>query len=189
MATIIQDGTGSAHRVKVFADKSMLVSAISKPEMVSVSETTGQAYIFANGGIPNITTTDTEHAILHVKNNSVSKDLYIYSARSCSDQVSKWRVYKNIIGGTILSNATAGVSNNLNISSANECDCDVYSGSNGVTYSGGSMFEHWINGAGHSIENFEGAIILGTNDSLTITVELDVAGFVCCRMIGYYKEI
>lgn len=186
MSDIIVDGTGQGYQAKVFSDNSLSVSSVSKSQMVKISESNGEAYIFANGGYPNITTLSTEHAILYVKNISTVSDLHIYSIRSCANQVSKWRMYKNITGGTIISGAVAALDNNLNLSSPNKCDCDSYSGGDGVTYTGGTMFEHWINDVGHSIENFDGAVILGPSASLTITVELDTAGYICCRMIGYF---
>jgi len=189
MPDMILDGTGQGYRLKVLEDNSIPVTAVAKSEMVDTSETTEKAFIFANGGIPSITTLNTITPILYVKNTSTTEVLHIHSLRSCATQVSKWRVYKNITGGTILSNQNLGLNNNLNISSATDCECTVYSGADGDTYSGGSMFEHWINDVGHSIEEFQGAIILGPDDSLTLTVEVEVAAQVCCRMIGYYRDM
>lgn len=185
---VIVDGTGQGHRLKVNSDNSMSVTAVSKPEMVSVSELTQEAYIFANGGFPTVAAS-TESAMLYVKNDSIDKYLHLFSFRSCATQISKWRVYTDITGGTIISGATPGLENNLNRASVNTCDCTVYSGSSGVTATGGKMFEHWINDVGHSIEEFGGAIILGPENSVTLTVEVDIDAEVCCRIIGYYLEI
>lgn len=189
MPDMILDGTGQGYRLQVLENNSIPVTAVAKSEMVDTSEKTEKAFIFANGGFPSITTLDTETPILYVKNFSTTEVLHIHSIRSCGTQVSRWRAHKNITGGTILSNQTPGLKNNLNISSATDCECTVYAGADGYTYTGGSMFEHWINDTGHSIEEFQGAIILGPEDSLTLTVEVSVAAQVCCRMIGYYRDM
>lgn len=189
MPDMILDGTGQGHRLKVLEDNSIPVTAVAKSEMVDTSEKTEKAFIFANGDFPSITTLNTETPILYVKNNSATEVLHIFSLRSCGTQVSKWRVRKNITGGTIISNQVEGLKNNLNISSSTECECTVYTGVDGDSFTGGSMFEHWINDVGHSIEDFQGAIILGPDDSLTLTVEVAVAAQVCCRMIGYYRDM
>src|SRR5210317_690783 len=167
MPDMILDGTGQGYRLKVLEDNSIPVTAVAKSEMVNTSETTEKAFIFANGGFPSITTLNTETPILYLKNTSTTELLHIFSLRSCGTEKSKWRVRKNITGGTIISNQTEGLKNNLYLSSSTECECIVYTGVDGDTFTGGSMFEHWINDVGHSIEDFQGAIILGPEDSMT----------------------
>lgn len=188
MSEIIEDGTGQGHTLKVNKKNRATVSAENKPVMAIVSDEEGDAYVFASGDFIAITTTDTEFGILHVKNTSTTKNLHIYSIRSCADVINKWKIYKNSTGGTLISGATAGSSNNLNIVSQNTADVNCYKGADGTTVSGGTMLEHWINDVGHSTEVFDGSLILGRNDSVELSVEVPSAGDVCCRIIAYYEE-
>lgn len=188
MSEILEDGTGSGNKVKIRKNRLFTSSEVA-PEMAVRSESDGDAYVFASGDFISITTTDTETGILHVKNTSATKNLHIYSIRSCADVINKWKVYKNSTGGTLITDANAGSQNNLNITSNNEPESDCYKGADSKTVSGGTMLEHWINGVGHSTEVFDGSMILGRNDSVQLTVELGSAGDVCCRIIGYYKAV
>jgi len=186
--TLIDDGKGRGYKAEVSKNNRLLTRASNTIQMATISEEEGEAYIFASGDFVNITTTDTETGMFHIKNTSSTKHLHIYSIRSCADQINLWKLYKNSTGGTLLSNQTEGSKNNLSLISNNVPDTTVYKGSDSVTLSGGTMLEHWINDVGHSTEVFEGSLILGKNDSIELTVELATAGKVCCRVIGYYEE-
>lgn len=188
MSEIIEDGTGQGYKAKINSKNRMLVSAENKPVMAIVSGEDGEAYVFASGDFISITTTGTETGLLHLKNTSTTKNLHIYSVRTCADVINKWKIYKNSTGGTLISEANAGSSNNLNVTSSNIADVNCYKGADAKTVSGGTMLEHWINDVGHSTEVFDGALILGRNDSVELSVELASAGDVCCRIIAYYEE-
>lgn len=188
MSEIIEDGTGQGYSLKINNKNRASVSAENKPVMAVVSDENGDAHVFASGDFESITTTDTETGMLHLKNTSTTKNLHIYSVRTCADVINKWKIYKNSTGGTLITDQTAGSSNNLNIISQNIPEVNCYKGADGKTISGGTMLEHWINDVGHSTEVFDGALILGRNDSVELTVELGSAGEVCCRIIAYYEE-
>ena len=49
------------------------------------------------------------------------------------------------------------------------------------------MIEHWVNPVGHSIEIYDGSLILGVNDSIELSVEVASASEICCRVLGYYE--
>lgn len=188
MSEIIEDGTGQGYTLKINKRNRATVSSENKPVMAIVSDEDGEAYVFASGDYIPITTTGTETGILHLKNTSTTKLLHVYSVRTCADVLNKWKFYKNSTGGTLISDANAGSSNNLNIVSTNTADVNCYKGADSKTISGGTMLEHWINDTGYSTEIFDGALILGRNDSVELTVELATAGDVCCRIIAYYEE-
>ena len=101
--------------------------------------------------------------------------------------INKWKVYKNSTGGTLISDQNSGNSINLNIQSENSADVVIYKGADAKTVTGGTMISHLINDIGHSDEDFDGALILGTGDSIELSVEVASAGEVCCRVIGYYQ--
>lgn len=182
----IKDGTGSGNEAKVDSDNRMHVYAVNETDLADTSREQGLAFVISHGDYITISSTGTETGILHIKNTSTTKSFEIHSIRTCGNQIQKWKLYKNSTGGTLISNQTAGSVNNLNVSSANVADMTVYKGANGVTLSGGTMIGHHINDVGHGEDLFQGSLILGTNDSIELTVELAVAGDVCCRIIGHF---
>lgn len=187
METIL-DGTGSGKRLKIDSNNRAVTQAIIKDEMTDVSERDGEAYIFASGDFTALTTTDTETGFFYLLNDNPDKELHIKSIRTCGDVVQKWRLYKEVSGGTLISNAVAGSSNNINLTKSNTAQATVYKGADGDTVTGGTMLEHWINGVGYSTEDLDGALVLGKGDSLTLTAEVPTAGDLCCRIVAYYEE-
>ncbi len=163
------------------------VSARSAKRFYYVSRDNGDAYAMVSGDFIPITTTATEHGILHIKNTSTTKKLYIENVRTCGTVLQKWKLYVDGNAGTLITGAVAGGKTNLNRTSSNRAEADVFRGADGSTLTGGTMLEHWINAAGHSVEIFNGGLILGLNDSIQVTVELATAGEVCARVIGYYE--
>ena len=183
----IEDGTGSKRLAKVDTRNRLTTYATNLPKLADISDENGDSYIMANGGFISITSTGTESGIVHIKNTSETQDLHISELRTCGTVVSKWRVYKNSTGGTLISDQTAGINQNMNFTSQNVPDSTVYSGGNAKTVSGGTMIGHHITDIGHSTDILEGSLILGRNDSIQITVELASAGEVCCRLLGYFE--
>lgn len=183
----LEDGTGSGRLAKVNSDNQLETIAVVASEMEFESERHGDAFVLASGDFIAISTLNTETGILHVKNTSSTKNLYIHSIRSCGTQIQKWKLYKNSDAGTLITDEAAGSSSPLNLTSTKTIEANVYKGANGKTVSGGTMLEHWVNDVGHSQEEFEGALILGNGDSIELSVELATAGDICCRVIGYYK--
>ena len=183
----IEDGTGDGYEVKVTSAKKLSIDGTVQEKMATASEDDGDAYIFASGDFVTISSTGTETGFFYIKNTSATKHLHIHSVRTCGGNTNKWKLYKDVSTGTLISDQTAGSKNNLNLTSANVPDATVYKGANGKTLTDGTMLEHWINSTGHSTEFFQGALILGTNDTLALTVEVDASQEVCCRIIAYYE--
>ena len=183
----IQDGAGSNRQAKVDALNRLETHSTTQSEASVVSEIDGLAFNFSHGDYISLTTTGTETGILHIKNTNISKALKIKSIRTCGDVINKWKVYKNSTGGTLISDQNSGNAINLNIQSENSADVVIYKGADAKTVTGGTMISHLINDIGHSDEDFDGALILGTGDSIELSVEVASAGEVCCRVIGYYQ--
>lgn len=184
----IDDGTGKGYQLGIDKDNRAQVNAVVEEDLATTSREEGQAYVVGHSGFISITTTGTETGILHIKNTSTTKIFEIHSIRTCGDQVQKWKLYKNSTGGTLITGATAGTVNNLNITSTNEAELTVYKGADGVTLSGGTMIGHHINAIGHGSDHFGGALIIGQGDSLELTVEVASAASICCRIIGHFHE-
>ena len=183
----IKDGTGSGNEARVDSKNRLRTYSVAESDLADASKEDGQAFVISHQGFISITTTGTETGILHIKNTSTTKVFEIHSIRTCGSVIQKWKLYKNSNAGTLITDQVAGNVNNLNIASANEADMTVYKGANAKTVSGGTMLGHHINDVGHSEDLFEGSLILGTNDSIELSVELASAGDVCCRVIGHFE--
>lgn len=184
---LIEDGLGNEYFAEVDKNNKLATTSVTRAQMQDISERDARAFTFAHGDFISISNTDTETGIIHIKNTSTTQDLVIYSIRTCGTVLQKWKLYKNSTGGTLISNETAGLAVNLNLKSKRRAEATVYKGAEGITLSGGTMMEHWINAIGPSNEILDGALILGKNDSIELTVELPSAGDVCTRTIGYFK--
>jgi hypothetical protein len=186
----IEDGTGSGAKASVDASNRLLTKAIENCDCKDNSINKAQSYEFATGAFIAPTTT-AEHAILYVKNTSSTKRLHIHVIRTCGSVVQQWILYKNDTGGTIISDANAGVEVNHNFSSSNVAEADVWAASAaGKTRSGGSWMSQHINDVGHSNVDYEGALILSQNDSLTLTVQnvASATTLSCARIHAYYED-
>lgn len=189
MGFAIEDGTGSSREARVDEDHRLHISGVADTRFVFISEEYGNAFLIASHAIIPITTLNTEHAVLYLKNNSSQYHLHVYNIRTCGTQVQKWMMYKGgaTTAGTIVTGANPGTITTTLFSSPNTPDITVYSGVNGSTVTNVTMMDHWINGVGHSIEEFDGALILDKNDVLALTVSLSVAGDICTRIMGFYE--
>lgn len=183
----LNDGTGSGKKAKVNDYNQLETSTVFTSELAEVSVRDGQAFAFHTDGFIDITTINTETGIIHFVNNSNS-DLYMHSLRTCGTQVQKIKVYKNATTGTLISAATVAGKGNLNFTSTNTPSVTVYKGADLATLTDGTLIGQHINGIGHSNEPFDGALILGKGDSLSITFELAIAGSVCVRAVGFRKD-
>lgn len=182
---IIEDGTGKGYKVKVNEYNKFEVDSITHSEISWRSEENGQSYIVATDGF--ISLTSGESAILYIKYTG-EKHLHIANLRTCGTGVQKWRMYKNSTNGTIISGASAATVVNMNFTSSNILSLVAYKGADGNTQTGGSSTDNWINNGGHSLEDFDGSVILGKNDSLVITCEASSAIDVCARFLVYESE-
>lgn len=186
-----QDATGGGFGQKVDKDNRDHTVAFTRCDCADNSIRLGKAFEFATGAFI-APTTDVEHAVLYLKNTSATEALIIHTIRTCGSVAQQWIAYKNDTGGTIISDDNAGVEENLNFRSTNAAVADVLAASAaGKTRSGGTWLTQWINDVGHSNLDFEGALVLGANDSLTLTVQNVVSAttLACARILAYYENL
>lgn len=151
-----------------------------------ISDRIGEVFVLTTAGFVSITSTGTETGVFHLKNLD-ARPLRIHSIRTCGNQIQKVKLYSGVTTGTLISNADPGGEANLNQTSSKEINADVFVGANGYTVTNGMTVPSHINNVGHSDETFDGAMILGKNDSITITFEVAIAADVCVRTIAYYE--
>lgn len=192
METFIKDGTGRGYSVGVNDDNRLLSSSVSVKELSYESERHGDAFVL-NTGFISLTQTAAFSGIMLFQNQSTeNQDLFIEKLRVCgglsASATMQVLLKANPTGGTLLSDQTPGISNNLNLRSSNSFPGIVYIGGDNKTVTGGSQLSNFQGHApGHSIQEYDGAMILGKNDIVSIEIKPSLAMDVCIEIIGFYK--
>lgn len=188
----ILDGAGSNRRAKVNSRNKLLVRSTAEPIVAAVSAEQGLSYLLASDFI-SLTTTGSFNALMYVKNTSTNKNLHIGKIRTCSSGSGfmQVRLIAQPTSGTIVSDANSSDLSNANLSSGNVFDGISYSASgDGKTITDGSNFAQFINmSPGHSVQDYEGSIVLGPSDSIGLTCKPSVATIICIEIQCYFEEI
>ena len=188
---LIEDGSGGGYKTGVDSNNRMKTYSYTRTDTADNSIRIGDSYEMATGSFITLATDTNEHAIMYVKNTSSTKSMLIESIRTCGTASLKWILYKNDTGGDLISDGNAGAELNHNFHSTNVAPADLWVASaSGKTRSGGTWMSQHIDSTGHSIEKFNGYLILGTNDSLTLTAQntTAVASTDCCVRVHAYFE-
>ena len=193
MSFVQEDGKGRGFKAEIDESNRAVTYSIIRCDCADNSLRLGQSYEFATGAFIPLVSGVAENAIIYIKNTSTTRRLHIHELRTCGTNTIKWTLYKNDDGGTIITDENPGTKVNHNFSSSNQAEADVWAAStSGVTRSGGVWMSQHIDEEGHSESTFEGAVILGQSDSLTLTAALKTAsiGQECCvRIHGYYEVV
>ena len=135
---LIRDGKGSGIAAEVDAKQRLATVSTAQTELVSATKT-GNAYTISTG-VLNLTSAN-ESAVLYIKSTEDS-DLVIHSITveiGASTGGSGDVIQTNYIlptGGTLISDATAAITSNLNASSSNTLSATNFKGGEGKTVSG-----------------------------------------------------
>jgi len=185
----IQDGTGSGNSAKVNDQKQLETLSVTTSRVADISENEETAHLIATDFI-SLTTTGSFNALLYIKNNS-SKTLFIQTIRTCSDSTGSLqiRMIKNPTAGTIVSDANAATSLSSNMASSVSFDGLAYSASgDGKTITDGDNLTQFINKSpGHSIQEYEGAIVIPKGTSIGLTCKPSASTTVCVEVQCWFE--
>ena len=172
---ILKDGTGTGNQQKVDSD--------NRAHVFSVSVGEGQEATFSgdnynvNSGELTLTSAG-ESGVFYMKNNSVT-DLVIdrlapstmTSTGGATTERMVMRVYRNVTGGTLVSNATtADISSNKNFGSNEVLDSLVYKGGEGATVTGGDLaYIVFVSNGGSAVIPVD--LVLPKGTSIAVTFE------------------
>jgi len=179
----IQDGTGEGYKVKVDDDYRLHVQAVTIPD----SEFNGQfgkAFVLHSGY--TTLSTGSYSAMFYVKNTSTTEEIHINTIRTCStatgaDQYTQWRLYKNPTAGTIIDTATAATAVNSNFGSTTSLTGTVYKGTDGATFTDGTMMATWTDASpGHSEQKVNGLIVLPPGQSIGLEAQPSASSIDAC---------
>lgn len=146
----------------------------------------GKLFLFASNIIP-LTTTGSFSAVFLIKNGSTSKDLHVGKLRTCGNVLCEWLMYHTITAGTLLTDEAAGLETNMLIGSTTPFNGDIYSGGDLKTVTG-ILMASWINNAGHSQPDLDGALILPPLSSIAFAAKPAAAGDVCLTIEAWQTD-
>ena len=174
MSTIIKNGTGDGHTLRVDSQNRAHVHAVTE----SLSQNASRAGDGYNINTGNITLTSSSPSELLYIENLGDNDLHISTIGFLigNSTGGSGNVYvgvnKNITGGTLIGSNQPKINENKNCGSKKTLDVQLYSGVEGRTATGGiEFYSSLIGSAPSSYPINTGDIIIprGTNISLNVT--------------------
>jgi hypothetical protein len=192
MAQQIEDGAGTGKRVKVTDDNRMETFSITESRMADISLKEGEAFIVTSDFVA-LTTTASFTGMLYIKNTDTSKNLFIDKVRVCGTGTSmnamQCKFFKDPTTGTLISDANAGIAVAANLGSNVTFTGDVYGASaDGKTVTNGTQFSQFtIHLPGHTIQEYDGALIIPGGSSLAIAVQPTAATTACIEIQCWFE--
>lgn len=193
MQTEIIDGSGSGKRAKVDEANRLNTFSITESRMADISARTGESFLITSDFVA-LTTTGSFNGMLYIKNTDTSKDLYIDKVRVCGTGTAMNSMqtvfYKNSTTGTLISDANAGIVVPANLGSNVVFGGLVYSASaDGKTVTNGTQFSQFtIHLPGHSIQEYDGALIIPAGSSIAIAVKPSASTTACIEVQCWLED-
>jgi hypothetical protein len=183
----IIDGTGSSNRAKVNSNNRLETYAVDRSRMADVSQRNGEAFLLTSDFI-SLTTTASFNGVMYVKNTDPDKLLFIDKIRICGTGTSmgyaQTKFVKDPTAGTLISDANAGGTVPSNLSSNKSFAGTNYAASgDGKTVTDGTQFSQFtIHLPGHTIQEYDGSLILEGGASMAILVKPSYATEICVEI-------
>jgi len=150
----------------------------------AVNTLLGNTYWTASGFI-SLTTTGSFSGIYYLKNTHQAREFHVEFLRTCGLAAAQWQLYRNPTTGTLISGGTAVTPGNAGFSEGGALTATVLGGADGDTVTDGAVIAQWINGAGHSVQEFKGSLVLGPGDSMALVCKPTAATTVCVTLMGW----
>ncbi len=192
MGQQIEDGAGTGKRVRVTNTNRLETFSITESRLADISLRDGESYIITSDFV-SLTTTASFSGMLYVKNTDTSKNLFIDKVRVCGTGTSmnamQCKFFKNPTTGTLISDANDGIVLPANLGSNVTFTGDVYAASaDGKTVTDGTQFSQFtIHLPGHTIQEYDGALILPGGSSLAIVVQPSAATTACIEIQCWFE--
>lgn len=192
METVLKDGRGTGNTAGITDEGRIETAATITTNIAHIAEKHANAFIVSTGFV-SLTTTGTAQGLLYFKNNDTTgKSFRVDHIRVCSDSATgstKAILWKNPTTGTLISDANDAFCVNTTLSSSIAFNGVAYSPSaDGKTVTNGTHLTQFITKTpGHSIQEYEGSIIVGRDNAIAITVEIASAGDVCIEVLGHLE--
>ena len=190
MAQEILDGLGTGRTARVTERNQLDTFAVCQNRVADISEYNGNAFIIASDFI-SLTTTASFSGVLYFKNTSTTSQLFIKTIRVCADGAMgdmQVKIIKNASTGTLISDENPAYVNSANLIKNTVFQGVAYKGADAKTMTDGTFFTQFTNHTpGHSIQDYEGLIVMGTGTSLGIEVKPSNAMNLCIEVQCWYE--
>ena len=165
----LESGIGNGFLAGVDRDNRLLTESVTVTQMANASDDS-RAFLVATDFI-TLTTTASFSGVLYIKNTSTDTDMYIQSIRTCGDSAQYWRMYRNVTTGTLITGGTSAEIHNGKFGSNFLPAADVIKGADSLTITDGDVLGTHYQGAGHSVQDFDGGIELSPGSSIAWEVK------------------
>jgi hypothetical protein len=165
----ILDGGGSGRLADVDTDRRLATASLSTPRIAGVSANQEKAFAVPSGVIA-LTAAAGESGILYYENTSPERHA-VHQIHLGEFANVRWRLYRNVAAGTLVSGGSAVVPRNLNIASPVNLGADAKSGADGDTVTDGEVFDAFLSEIGSLFVRLDGALIVGPSTAIAITCE------------------
>jgi len=193
MPDMISDGRGKGNLAEVNSEQQLLTFATTTPLIAKRSEFDGNAFGITT---PMRTITTTGGRILFIKNLDSSKNFYF------TDFWFNWNggntnhnramlgqlVFNDTVPDTNVTTGSAGATNRTIPSSADLTVLYWDETGDGMTgHTPGTAGFYWCNGQGAQHYHVGGAIIIGTNDTISVNLQGEEEGEAAINILGFLK--
>lgn len=192
MFYIIEDGTGSGKKASVNADNRLDTFSVVESRISDISNRDGRSFILTSDFVA-LTTTGSFNGMIYLKNTSTDRDMFIDRVRICGTGTSmnamQCRFVKNPTTGTLISDANDGISVAANLGSNEDFTGINYAASgDGKTVTDGIQFSQFtIHLPGHTIQEYNGAIIIPGGSAMAIEVKPGAATTACIEVQCWFE--
>lgn len=193
MQTEILDGTGKGNRARVNDNKRLETFSVTESRIADVSNRVGESFIITSDFV-SLTTTASFNGMLYIKNDDPDKVLFIDKIRICGTGSSmgsmQSKFYKQPTAGTLISEANAGIVVPSNLGSNVEFAGTVYSASGDAkTITDGTQFSQFtIHLPGHTIQDYQGSLIIPGGFAMAIAVKPSYATEACIEVQCWFEN-
>lgn len=192
MAQQIEDGTGTGARAKITDNNRLETFSITESRSADISLRNGETFILTSDFI-SLTTTGSFSALMYVKNTS-QKNMFIDKIRICGTGSSmgdlQTKIIKNPTTGTLISDANAGISVPSNLgSNVSFTGLNYAASADGKTITDGTQFSQFtIHLPGHTIQEYDGALIVPGGSSFSIEGKPSYASEICVEVQCWFEN-
>ena len=185
--TKIRDGSGAGYQARVSATNRLATESEIFSAFAVASAERSAAFSITTGTSIALTSASGESAVLYAKNTS-TQPLGIGAFAVGNSAAGVWRAYLNTDGGTIISSGTAVTPVNFNAASGRQFNGEAFRGANGLTQTGGTVLVLGYSVAGFNTLETAGALILGVDNTVTLTFEPDANCNVEATILSAYSN-
>jgi hypothetical protein len=188
----IIDGTGSGKRAKVDQTNRLETFSIIETRIADVSVNKGNSFVLSSDFI-TLTNTASFNSIFYLKSISSDKIIFIDKIRICGTGNTMGYVQTKLIktptGGTLITDEAAAIVQPSNLGASTDFEGLAYKGADNKTATGGDQFSQFtVHLPGHTIQEYNGALVLTGGTSFAIDVKPSYTTEICIEIQCWVED-